>query len=323
MIGISNTIFAVSGGEAIDLAIKMARGYTKKQKVISLLGGYHGHTGLALAAGDQKYKKPFAIQLPDFHQIPFGSWDAMEASLSQDTAALILETCPATLGMPIFPNEVMLRLRKQCTKNNVAMILDEIQTGLGRTGKTWAFQHYDILPDIVVAGKGLSGGIYPIAAVCFSKKYEKLFQKDPFIHISTFGGAELGCFAALKTLELISEPAFLENVTTQAQYFSEQFNTLIRENEEIVEFRQLGLFMAVVFQDSATCLTFIKTLMANGVYAVYANNDKRVMQFLPPLIITGKEAEEVMSIIKTTLTDLKKFKNRLLKKVISTFVIKE
>ena len=317
---ISKVIFAVSGGESVDFAIKLARGYTGKQNVLSLSGGYHGHTGLALATGDSKYREPFGIRLPGFLQTKFGDWAGLELALKDNAAALILETCPATLGMPIFPNDVMHHLRELCTDNNVLMIMDEIQTGLGRTGKIWGFQHYKIMPDIVVTGKGLSGGIYPIAATCFKQKYEKLFKKDPFIHISTYGGSEIGCFAALKTLEIASDVSFLNNVNELSSFFKQQFTELIESHDEIIEFRQLGLFMGVVFRDSPTCLTFIKTLMNNGIYAVYANNDRRVMQFLPPLITTRKEAEEIMTIIRKTLVDLKKLKNRLIKTAISVFM---
>ena len=172
---IDTVIFGVSGGEAVDLAIKLACAHTGRREVLSLVGGYHGHTGLALATGDARYRDPFHLDLPGFRQIPFGDFDHIERFITPDTAAIILETIPATLGMPVFPKATLQHLRDVTAARDIVLICDEIQTGLGRTGEAWAFQHYNLVPDIVVTGKGLSGGLYPIAATCFRKKYERIF----------------------------------------------------------------------------------------------------------------------------------------------------
>ena len=199
------TVFGVSGGEATDTAIKIARSYTKKQKIISVKGGYHGHTGLALATGDEKYKKPFGEELPGFEQCIFGDIESLKQTIDNNTAAVILETIPATLGMPIPSKVYMNSIRKVCDENNILLILDEVQSGLGRTGKLWGFEHYDIIPDIVILGKGLSGGIYPISATVIRKSLESVFHNDPFIHISTYGGSELGSIVMRKVLEISSD----------------------------------------------------------------------------------------------------------------------
>jgi putrescine aminotransferase len=152
------TVFGVSGGEAIDLAIKVARAHSGKTNIVSARGGYHGHTGLALGAGDEKFRAPFGP--PGFIQVPFG--DA--AALGSATAAVLLETIPATLGMVIPPPGYLQEVRRLCTERGILLILDEVQSGLGRTGNLWAFEHFDVVPDIVVLGKGLSGGNCPIIA---------------------------------------------------------------------------------------------------------------------------------------------------------------
>lgn len=314
---IDKTVFAVSGGEAVDLAIKIARGYTKQKNIISISGGYHGHTGLALCAGDEKYRKPFGIGMPDFIQIDLQDIDKIENFITNETAAVILETTPATLGMPILKKETVQNIRRLCSKKAVVLILDEIQTGLGRTGLPWGFQHYNILPDIVVTGKGLSGGVYPIAATCFRKKYERVFKKDPFIHISTFGGAELACFGALQVLRISTNKEFLANVNRLAEFFSQELNKLMNEFSCIVEIRQLGLFIGIVFEDFPTCLTMVKTLADNGIFAVYANNDKRVLQFLPPLIINSDQAREIITILRKSLQDQNRTKYKLIKKAVT------
>ena len=315
-----SVVFASGGGEAVDTAIKVARGFTGRTKIVSIVGGYHGHTGLALATGDAKYREPFLARLPDFFQTPFGQWQELYAALDENTAAVILETIPATLGISVFPEGVLARVRRICDQRGIVLILDEIQTGLGRTGKTWAFQHFQVMPDMVVIGKGLSGGIYPMAATCMKKKFQSVFKRDPFIHISTFGGSELGCFAALRVLEFATDPGFLESVRRRGDFLRGRLEELARERPEIIEVRGIGMFLGVVFRDAATCTVFVKALFRNGIYAVYANNDKRVLQFLPPLITTEAEAEEILSVFKQSLVDLDKLGNRLLKKAVGYFL---
>ncbi len=128
------TVFGVGGGEAVDLAIKIARGYTRKSQVISARGGYHGHTGLALAAGDEKYHAPFGPMAPGFEQVPFNDFEALEGTVCDDTAAVLLETIPATFGMTVPDQAFFLQVRELCDKRGTLLIIDEVQTGLGRTG---------------------------------------------------------------------------------------------------------------------------------------------------------------------------------------------
>lgn len=132
---ITRVVFGVGGGEAVDFAIKLARGYTGKYKIIYAKGGYHGHTGLALAAGDEKFKAPFEPLAPGFIPVPFGDADAVEKAIDNKTAAILFETIPATLGMPLPPDDFYKQVREICDEKGVLLILDEIQTGLGRTGK--------------------------------------------------------------------------------------------------------------------------------------------------------------------------------------------
>lgn len=294
--GLPYTVFAVGGGEAIDLAIKVARGATGRPKILSASGGYHGHTGYALHTGDDKYFAPFGPRLPGFVQVPFGDVDALAAALDSDTAALILETVPATLGMPIPPPGYLAQVRRLCDQRGALLILDEIQAGLGRTGRLWAFQHYDIQPDILVIGKGLSGGLYPMAATCLRGELEAVFHDDPFIHISTFGGAELACPLALHVLDLSSNQAFLEHVRTLAAQFAQGFAALRQRHPRLlVRLRQLGLMMGIEMAHPACGPLFSKAAYDHGFLSVYAYNDTRVAQFLPPLIIDQALAAELLA----------------------------
>jgi putrescine aminotransferase len=139
---ITYIVFGVGGGEAMDLAIKVARGYTGKPKVISAKGGYHGHTGLALAAGDEKYRAPFGPMAPGFIQVLFNDIEALEKAVDDETAAILLETIPATYGMPIPDEGFFPQVRELCDRKGILLIVDEVQTGLGRTGKLWGIEHF-------------------------------------------------------------------------------------------------------------------------------------------------------------------------------------
>ena len=302
------TVFGVGGGEAIDLAIKLARGYTGKFKIISARGGYHGHTGFALATGDEQYRAPFGANLPGFVQIPFNDIDAFGIALDNKTAAVIFETIPATLGMPLPDPDYYKKVAEICRRIGALLIIDEVQTGLGRTGKLWGIQNYDTVPDIIVIGKGLSGGIYPMSATCFRRQYMDFFRQNPFIHISTFGGAEVGCPVAAAVLEESSKPEFLRNVNNLATIFAEAFTELKKKHPRIlVGLRQMGLMMGIemVKENCGPFLT--KSCYDHGILAIYANNDKRVCQLLPPLIIDRQVAGEIIFGVDAALKDTADF----------------
>jgi putrescine aminotransferase len=304
---LSYTVFGVGGGEAIDLSIKLARGVTGRAKVISAKGGYHGHTGLALAAGDEKYRAPFGPQPPGFSQIAFDQTDALERTIDEETAALLFETVPATSGIVVPDSEFFIKARELCDRYGALLIIDEVQSGLGRTGKLWAIEHYGVEPDVMVIGKGLSGGIYPITATCFKAEHEVVFQKDPFIHVSTFGGAEVGCPVALKVLEISSSPTFLGNVQAVAGIFAAGSEELRRKHPAImVGLRQLGLMMGIEMENPYCGPAFSRAAYDNGLLSVYANNDPRVAQLLPPLTIDEALAEEIIERVDRALGTVEK-----------------
>lgn len=291
---LEGVVFAASGGEAADLAIKVARATTKRRKIISISGGYHGHTGLALATGDAQYRDPFGENLPHFLQIPFHDLQALQNAVDDDTAAVIVEPIPATLGMPIAEDGYFSTVERICHDRGALLILDEVQTGLGRTGSFWCFTQEGLSPDMVLTGKGLSGGIYPIAATLMTRSLHDFFLKNPFIHVSTFGGAELGCVAALAMLDVLQADGFLDHVRHVAARLHEELQGLP------FSIRQRGLMMGLVFPMDRGGMVAAKMLYDAGIFAIYANNDPRVLQFLPPLIISSAEVTELVSLVRKT-----------------------
>ncbi len=281
-------MFAPGGGEAVDIAIKAARGITGRQRIVSAMGGYHGHTGLAAAAGDAEYRDPFGPNLPGFVQVPFDDLDALAKVVDADTAAVLLEPIPATLGMPIASNEYLPEVSALCRAHGAKLILDEVQTGLGRTGYTWYSQGQQLRPDAIVTGKGLGGGVYPMSAALFAPELQEFFHRHPFVHVTTFGGAELGCVAALAVLDIIQEPGFLDRVRVLSDRLAAAFASLP------FVLRRRGLMMGFAFADEGAALEATKRLFDAGVFAIWANNDRSVVQFLPPLVLTDDEAGELI-----------------------------
>ena len=287
-------VFGVGGGEANDLALKLARARTGRQGVISAAGGYHGHTGLALATGDPEYRDPFGPNLPGFAQVPFNDLAALDRAVDETTAAVILEPIPATLGMAIPEPGYLPGAQRICRERGTCLVLDEVQTGLGRTGTMWYFLQEDLEPDIVTTGKGLSGGLYPITATMMTAEIHAFFDDHPFVHISTFGGAELGCVAALACLDVIEAPGFLERVREVGARFEAEFAGLP------FGLRRRGLFMGLKFPGPGDGMTATRELIDAGVFAVFANNDTSVLQFLPPLVVTDDEIDEIVGIVRAT-----------------------
>lgn len=294
---ITKVAYASGGGEAIDIALKSARHATKKRKIVSIIKAYHGHTGLAVATGDDRFSKFFLADQPaDFPQVPFNDLEAMEQALKgRDVAAVIMETIPATYGFPLPQPGYLEQVKKLCEKYDALYIADEVQTGLMRTGEMWGITKHGIEPDIMVTGKGLSGGIYPIAAAMLSEKAGAWLREDGFGHISTFGGAELGCVAALKTLEISQRPA----VRSMVHYIADLVGSGLRQVQAdypdwFVGIRQNGVVLGLEFSHPEGAKYVMRELYELGVWAIFSTLDPRVLQFKPGILMTPDLVEELL-----------------------------
>lgn len=294
---ISKVAFGSGGGEAIDIALKSARHATGRRKIVSIIKAYHGHTGLAVATGDERFAKLFLSDRPDeFIQVPFGDVAAMEKALSgNDVAAVIMETIPATYGFPLPPPGYLEAVYSLTQKYGSLYIADEVQTGLMRTGELWAITKHGIEPDILVTGKGLSGGVYPITAALLGDRAAQWLDQDGFAHISTFGGAELGCVAAIKTLEITTRP----EVRSMVHYIADIFAAGLRRIQSdypdwFIGIRQNGVVIGLEFDHPEGAKFVMRELYENGVWAIFSTLDPRVLQFKPGLLLGRDLCEDVL-----------------------------
>ncbi len=298
--------FSPGGAEAIDVAVKLARGYTRRAEIVSIKGGYHGHTGFALAAGEDVFRAKFGPMPPGFVKIPFGDEGAAAAAITERTAAIIVETIPATAGILLPPPGYYPALRRLCDEVGAVLILDEVQAGLGRTGRLWAIEEWGVVPDILVIGKGLSGGVYPMSATVHRPHLDRFFQENPFVHLSSFGGAELGCVAALAALGQITEAGFLAHVNEMAARFAAGFRELQQRYSLVREVRQRGLMVGFELAEPWMGPTMTSLMADNGVLAVFADFRPSTLQIMPPLIIQPEEVDFVLEALDRSLRALAK-----------------
>jgi hypothetical protein len=292
-------VFASGGGEAVDVALKTARHATKRRRIVSVQAGYHGHTGLALAAGDERAAKMFLSEGPpgEFPHVAFGDLAAMEAALAPgDVAAVVLETIPATYGFPLPPEGYLPGVKSLCERHGTLYVADEVQTGLGRTGSLWAVEGFGVEPDILVTGKGLSGGLYPIAAALLSERVAGWLDEDGWGHVSTFGGAELGCRVARRVLEITTRAETRARVKTLAARFADGLGELrARHPEWLLEVRQRGLVIGLRFAHPQGGMLMTRALHGAGLWAMFAGFAPAVLQFKPGVLLDDATADEALT----------------------------
>ncbi len=295
--GMKYAVFAAGGAEAVDIALKSARYATKRRKIVSIIKGYHGHSGLSVATGDDRFTKIFLSDQPEtFIQVPFNDIAAMDNALKgNDVAGLIMETIPATYGFPM-PNPGYLdACRALAAKHGTMYIADEVQTGLMRTGSMWGWQAYGIEPDIMVTAKGLSGGLYPISACLVNDQAGQWLNEDGAAHISTTGGAELGCVVAHKVIEMLLRPEIATNVQTVATFMANAMKAMMVKHSDIFTgVRQKGVILGLEFNHPEGAVAVSRALYEHGVWAIFSSLDKRVLQWKPGILLTADLCGEII-----------------------------
>lgn len=291
--------FCNSGAEANEAAIKLARKYSKdnftgeRHEIITALGSFHGRTLAALTAtGQEKFQKGFEPLMPGFKHVPFNDLDAVRKAVTNKTCALMIEPIQGESGVRV-PHEGYLKgLREICDEKKLLLILDEVQTGMGRTGKLFAYEHSGIEPDIMTLAKGLGGGV-SIGATLAKEKISKAFI--PGSHASTFGGNPLACAAACASIEAILEDGFiLENTRRMGNYFKQGLERLKNEYNFITDVRGMGLLLGMEL--ITECTKVVSSCLERGFLVNCTEGN--VLRFMPPLIITEKEIEALLDVLE-------------------------
>jgi len=292
--------FCNSGAEAVEGAIKLARKYAKdhfphsKYEIISAHGSFHGRTFGALSAtGQEKFKEGFEPMVPGFRHVPFNDIEALRKSVTDHTCAVLLEPIQGEGGIRMPSVDYFKQVREICDEFKLLLILDEIQTGMGRTGKLFAYEHFDIKPDIITLAKGLGGGV-AIGAVLATDSVASSFQ--PGTHASTFGGNPLACAAAEATFETLLEDGFiLESCKLMGTYFMNKLEKLKKDfPSTIIDVRGMGLLIGMEL--TQTGAPVVETCAKRGILINCTSGN--VLRFTPPLIVVEKEIDHLVDVLE-------------------------
>ena len=284
---LNSVYFTNSGAEAIEGAMKLAKRITNRTQIIAFKNSYHGSTQGALSImGDEYWRNAFRPLLPDILHLEYNSFESLN-EISERTASVVAETVQAEAGIAVPSNEWMQALRKKCSETGTLLILDEIQAGFGRTGKLWGFENFEIIPDVLVLGKALGGGM-PLGAFIADKKLMDAFTENPILgHITTFGGHPVCCAAGMMAMKVLIE----ENISDSVKEKEELFKSLL-VHSKIKAVRSFGLWMAVEFDSFGTNKKIIDNCIASGMMTDWFLFAPNCMRISPPLLISKKEISE-------------------------------
>lgn len=298
---LSNTYLTNSGTEAIEAAMKLAKRVTGKSELIAAKNGYHGNTQGAMSImGFEERKRAYRPLIPDIKFIEFNNIEDISI-ITNKTAGVIVETIQGGAGFILPEKNYLKKLKQKCDEVGALLILDEIQPGIGRTGKLFAFEHFDVIPDILVYGKGLGGG-FPIGALTTRKKYMALFKQNPILgHITTFGGHPVIAAAAHSNLK--------ETLSSNIMSKIEEKENLIRrilKHKLIIEIRGKGLMLALILKKPDLTKKLVEGCLDNGLILFYLLFEPKAVRITPPLTISKNEIKKGCKIILSELDKIEK-----------------
>jgi ornithine--oxo-acid transaminase len=292
-----------TGAEAVETALKTARRWGAfkkgveegKQEIICCTNNFHGRTiSIITMSTDETARKGFGPFTDGFKVVEYGNSDALENAITPNTVAFLVEPIQGEAGIIVPEHNYLKKVREICTKHNVLFIADEVQTGFARTGKMFACEHEDVVPDIYVLGKALGGGIMPVSAITANRDILDVYT--PGSHGSTFGGNPLGCAVALKAMEILVRDNYPKMAEEKGKYFTDKLKKI--KNNEIIDIRGKGLLIGVEF--SVDAAPYIKQLIDNGVLA--KETHEMTIRFAPPISISYEELDKALEVIVKILT---------------------
>lgn len=294
--GIEFSFFSNSGAEACEAAIKFVKATTGRSKIVSTEGSYHGKTiGGLSCTGRAKYRKRFEPLMPGVEFVAYGDSEAAVSAIDAETACMIVEPVQGEGGIHIPPDDYLRAIRRRCDEVGALLIIDEVQTGLGRTGKMFACEHEGVSPDVMTLAKCLGGGVMPIGATCFTRAVcDSMFSENPLLHTSTFGGNPLACAAGLAALDVIREEGLVERSAALGARLKDGLSALKGKFDLVSDVRGRGLMIGVEFSMDEVGELTIAQLVKRGMIAAYTLNNPRVIRIEPPLIITEEQADQAV-----------------------------
>ena len=310
------SFFCNSGTESVEAALKLAKAYQSprgKFTFIATSGAFHGKSlGALSATAKSTFRKPFMPLLPGFRHVPFGNIEAMRTALNEckktgdDVAAVILEPIQGEGGVILPPPGYLTAVRKLCDEFGALMILDEVQTGMGRTGKMFACEHENVQPDILCLAKALGGGVMPIGATIATEEVFSVLFDNPFLHTTTFGGNPLACAAALATINVLLEQNLPAQAEQKGDMLLDGFRQLAREYPDLVqEARGKGMLMAIEFVDNEIGYNFASEMFRQRVLVAGTLNNAKTIRIEPPLTLTIEQCELVIKAARKALAAMR------------------
>jgi len=298
------TFFANSGTEANEGALKLARLATGRPNIVGADGAFHGKTlGALSASGREKYKAPFRPLIPGFSHVPFGDLEAMQRAVTDETAAVILEPIQGEAGVIIPPDGYLRGVREICDRRGALLIFDEVQTGLGRTGKMFCCDHWAVVPDLLTTAKALGGGVIPIGAFTGRPHLWKALEQNPYLHSSTFGGNPLACAAGVATIRVLLEDRLPQRAAELGPYLMKGLHWLQSTHPTVLrEVRGKGLLVGMEFTDPDLVLLITAAAMERGVIVFYSLNKPECFRIAPPLIITKAQIDRAVEVLDESIS---------------------
>lgn len=297
------SFFGTSGAEVNEHAIKLARGVTGRQEIVTMDGDYFGASGLTMQASGGNWV--VGDRDPNFREVANGDLAALDAAVTTRTAAVMMETVPATYGFMMPSREWFVRVREICDRAGALLVVDETQTGLGRTGRLWAFEAWDVLPDVVTVGKGPAGSYYPISFCTWRAPHDRFFRERPLVHTSSYAGSDIGCVVALAVLDQITEPGFLEHVGEMGARLKAGLEEIDRRNPGWLRaVRGGGLMFGLEGPHESSGFELARACLRRGVLTIAALNRTSTMQLMPPLIVSREEIDEILAVLADAIAEL-------------------
>ncbi|MFZ5626089.1 MAG: aspartate aminotransferase family protein [Bacillota bacterium] len=305
---LNKVFFCNSGAEAIEGALKIARLATGRKKIVAMQNGFHGKTlGALSVTGRDIYREPCMPLLPEVYHIPFNDLARAVEVIDRKTAAVVLEIVQGEGGMRVADFWYLRELASHCRSQGALLIIDEVQTGLGRTGTFWAFEQAGVLPDLITSAKALGGGVLPAGAILAREEIWQIFEENPLIHTSTFGGNPLACVAGIATLQVIEEEGLVERAAVLGQRLKTNLLQLTAGFAQIIkEVRGLGLMLGLELVDEGFGGYLIQALLNRGVLVGTTLNNTRVIRLEPPLIISNEEINLFLQILEESFNEVVK-----------------